>query len=85
MLHAKNTQQQQQQQQWIDPCNVFYMLLDDQTQKSLSSKPFKKEQQQDVENKDDVVVEKHELQKTNHWALPKLVTEHPKNSLYVAL
>jgi hypothetical protein len=42
------------------------MLLDDQTQKSLSSKPFKKEQQQDVENKDDVVVEKHELQKTNH-------------------
>ncbi len=53
----------------------------------VSSKPLKtleKEQQQDVENKDDVV-EKQELQKTKHRTLPKLVTEHPKNSLYVAL
>jgi hypothetical protein len=47
-------------------------------------KTLEKEQQQDVENKDDVV-EKQELQKTKHRTLPKLVTEHPKNSLYVAL
>ncbi len=58
------------------------MLLDNQKQKSLL-KTLEKEQQQDVENKDDV--EKQELQKTKHRTLPKLVTEHPKNSLYVAL
>jgi hypothetical protein len=62
MPRAKNTRQQQQQQR-IGPCNVLYTLLDDQTQKSLSSKPLKSNHNKMMllKTKNDVVVEKQEL------------------------